>query len=183
MGCGLLGDLIMARVLPFPKPVIGGMLSFGAGHVLYMRALLKRDAARDLSYAPLVPAWAAALACWWALIRRSPAGAPLKYGALAYTPLLGSMLGSKLSNPSPSTTETALVRIDLGPRASTGSARVLPAGLRGPALRGLPLIGFEAVRYINGNVTPGTLANYTLATPLRSSVVCARSSGEPTPCP
>lgn len=99
------------------------------------------------------------------------------------TPLLGSKLGSKLWNPSPATTETANVRIDLGPVATTGSVRVLPPGLRGPALRGLPLIGFEAVRYINGSVSPGALANYTLATPLRATVACAQASGEPTACP
>ena len=97
------------------------------------------------------------------------------------TPLLGSRLGSKLWNPSLAV-ETANVRIDLGTRPGTGGARLLPAGIRGPALRGLPLIGFEAVRYINGNVTPGTLANYTLATPLRTATVCADAAGMAVPC-
>lgn len=97
------------------------------------------------------------------------------------TPLLGSRLGSKLWNPVPAV-ETANVRIDLGTRPATGAPRLLPPDIRGTQLRGLPLIGFEAVRYVNGNVKPGTLANYTLATPLRGSVVCARASGEPRPC-
>lgn len=100
------------------------------------------------------------------------------------TPLLGSKLGSKLWNPSPVSTETASVRIDLGPGPATGTtARLLPPDRRGTVLRGLPLIGFEAVRYINGNVSPGALANYTLATPLRATVACAQAGGEPAACP
>lgn len=100
------------------------------------------------------------------------------------TPLLGSRLGSKLWNPSPAV-ETADVRIDVGARLN-GSARmynVLPPGIAGPALRGLPLIGFEAVRYVNGNVAPGVLANYTTATPLRGAAVCTNGGGRPVACP
>lgn len=58
-----------------------------------------------------------------------------------------------------------------------------PAGLRATALRGLPVIGFEAVCYINGNVSPGVFANYTMATPLRSSIACAMAGGAATSCP
>lgn len=97
------------------------------------------------------------------------------------TPLLGSRLGSKVWNPMPAT-ETASVRLQLGVRR--GSERsVLPAGLRGPALRGLPVIGFEAVRYINGNVSPGVLANYTMATPLRADLACVDATGAEIDCP
>src|SRR5687767_1661529 len=42
MGCGTLGDLIMAKVIPLPEHVLFGMLSFGAGHAVYMRAFLER---------------------------------------------------------------------------------------------------------------------------------------------
>jgi hypothetical protein len=98
------------------------------------------------------------------------------------TPLLGSRLGSKLWNPSPDVS-TASVRIDVGARPGTNAFNVLPAGIAGPALRGLPLIGFEAVRYVNGNVTPGTLANYTQASPLRTKIVCATANGAPVVCP
>ena len=120
MGCGLLGDLILAKVIPFPKPIIGGMLSFGVGHVLYMRALLLRGAHTHLANDPrrsakrheevplnsrpfallrgyvrgaLAVAWAVSLMGWWVLARRSAVGSALKYGALAYTLLLGSMSG------------------------------------------------------------------------------------------
>lgn len=128
-----------------------------------------------------------------------PVAGPLPQHALCYatnivhfsdraadgtTPLLGSRLGSKLWNPTPAV-GTAEVRIDLGARAA-GSARgdnVLPPGLAGPALRGLPMIGFEAVRYVNGNIEPGVLANYTTATPLRGSVACTTAVGRPIGCP
>jgi hypothetical protein len=43
----------------------------------------------------------------------------------------------------------------------------------GYTMNGLPLIGFEAVNYINANVTPGVLANYSGSYPLRASASCA----------
>lgn len=99
------------------------------------------------------------------------------------TPLLGSRLGSKLWNPSPAV-ETASVRLDLGARPAMNRAyNVLPAGMAGPALRGLPLIGFEAVRHVNGNAAPGTLAMFTAATPLRSRTVCSNAKGTSVECP
>ncbi len=99
------------------------------------------------------------------------------------TPLLGSMFGSKLWNPTPAV-ETANVQLTLGARSGSSVRNTLPAGLRGPALRGLPMIGFEAVRYVNGNVAPGVLANYTAATPLRATQVCVdTSTGTAAACP
>jgi hypothetical protein len=97
------------------------------------------------------------------------------------TPMLGSRLSSKVWNPTPAT-ETANMRLQLGVRRGT-ERNILPAGLRGPALRGLPVIGFEAVRYINGNVSPGVLANYTMATPLRADVACVNAAGAQIECP
>ncbi|MBL8297546.1 MAG: hypothetical protein JNN30_04275 [Rhodanobacteraceae bacterium] len=99
------------------------------------------------------------------------------------TPLLGSRLGSKLWNPSPAA-ETATVRIDFGGRPGpTRAYNVLPAGISGPTLRGLPLLGFEATRYISANVPPGYLASYTVASPLRSKTVCSTAAGVPMACP
>lgn len=99
------------------------------------------------------------------------------------TPLLGSVLGSKLWNPAPAT-ETANVQLKLGARSGSSERNTLPAGLRGPALRGLPMIGFEAVRYVNGNIAPGVLANYTVATPLRATQVCVDpTEGSAAVCP
>jgi hypothetical protein len=93
MACGFLGDLIMAKVIPLPSSIAFGMLSFGMGHILYIRSLLLRGAAQGRLYKALGMAWAVSLAGWMALVRGSPAARPLKYGALAYALLLGSMSG------------------------------------------------------------------------------------------
>jgi hypothetical protein len=47
--------------------------------------------------------------------------------------------------------------------------------------RGLPAVGFAAINYINGNVTPGMLANYSGTYPHRSTVACTASP--PAVCP
>jgi hypothetical protein len=100
MGCGFAGDLVMAKVIPLPAHVIFGMLTFGAGHVLYMRAFVERARVLGLRaerarWPALGVAWALALAGWWALVRGAPAGkgAPVQYGALVYSLLLSSMSG------------------------------------------------------------------------------------------
>jgi len=48
-------------------------------------------------------------------------------------------------------------------------------------LKGLPALGFTAIDYVNGNVTPGTLANYSAAYPHRSTVAC--TANPPAVCP
>jgi uncharacterized membrane protein YhhN len=93
MACGFLGDLIMAKIIPLPGSIVFGMLSFGMGHILYMRSLLQRGAGRSQLFKALGIAWAVSLAGWMALVRGSPAAKALKGGALAYALLLGSMSG------------------------------------------------------------------------------------------
>jgi YhhN family len=106
MGCGLLGDLVMAEVIPLPQHVACGMLAFGAGHALYMRAFLEREAALRATtpaatsaategppYRVLGVAWALALSGWWALVRNPAVGKTLNYGSLVYSLLLASMSG------------------------------------------------------------------------------------------
>jgi len=105
MGCGFLGDLIMAEVIPLPEHVLFGMLTFGVGHGWYMRALLDRaraDARRSTQlrqlaararWTALGTAWVVALVGWWALVRNPKIGPALNYGALVYALLLSSMSG------------------------------------------------------------------------------------------
>lgn len=100
MGCGFVGDLAMAQVLPLPNHVIGGMLAFGVGHVLYIRAFVER--ARRLGQRAVVPtvmggAWLIAGAGWWALVRNPSLAPALNYGALVYAALLSSMGGCAVS--------------------------------------------------------------------------------------
>jgi hypothetical protein len=109
MGCGFLGDLIMARVVPLPQHVVFGMLAFGAGHVQYMRAAThyrpttndQRPTAVDRSsfvvrrssFVGLTISWIVGAAGWRALAY-NPAQPPLiNYAALAYALLLSSMAG------------------------------------------------------------------------------------------
>jgi hypothetical protein len=98
MGFGFLGDLIMAEDIPLPEHILFGMLAFGAGHALYIRAFLQRARADALRsersrYAALGTAWIVALIGWWALVRNPKIGAALNYGALVYALLLSSMSG------------------------------------------------------------------------------------------
>jgi hypothetical protein len=103
-------------------------------------------------------------------------------GPLARTPLLDSQLSSWfLLDSTPF--QTGTLTLELGTRAD-GTRSYLPPGTAGPGLRGLPAIGFQAVRYINGNVLPGVLANYTMAVPLNSSApACTNATGAAITCP
>jgi uncharacterized membrane protein YhhN len=96
MGCGLLGDLVMAKVIPLPKHVIYGMLAFGVGHTLYIRAFLERSHRATVAghpYPALGMACGAALAGWWALVRNPEVDKTLNYSSLGYALLLASMSG------------------------------------------------------------------------------------------
>jgi len=99
MGCGFLGDLIMAQVVPLPEHVLFGMLTFGIGHGCYIKAFT--DRARSAGIASLRVrgsafgvAWLIALLGWLGLVRNPKIGAALNYGALAYALLLASMSGA-----------------------------------------------------------------------------------------
>ena len=59
----------------------------------------------------------------------------------------------------------------------------LPPASNGVVLIGLPLFGFVAETYINGNVIPGVLANYSGTYRHRGSVACATATGSPQACP
>lgn len=98
MACGFLGDLIMAEVVPVPQHVIGGMLSFGVGHGLYLRALTTLGRERSLFSTRAVISglglgWAIAWAGWWLLARSPARGLLINAAALAYALILGSMVG------------------------------------------------------------------------------------------
>jgi uncharacterized membrane protein YhhN len=100
MGCGLLGDLVMAKVIPLPRHVIWGMLAFGTGHILYIRAFLERSRQAAMAghpYVALGTAWTIALAGWWALVRNPEVDKTLNYGSLVYALLLASMSGQAAS--------------------------------------------------------------------------------------
>jgi len=53
----------------------------------------------------------------------------------------------------------------------------------GDVLRGLPVVGFAAINYINANVTPGVLSNYSGAYPHRATASCTNSTNAQSACP
>ena len=53
----------------------------------------------------------------------------------------------------------------------------------GVAFIGIPAIGFAATNYINANVTPGVLSNYSAAYPHRTHASCANSTSPQGTCP
>ena len=58
---------------------------------------------------------------------------------------------------------------------------LLPAA-NGPIFPGLPAIGFAATNYINANVTPGVLSNYSAAYPHRSHASCTNFTTPQSAC-
>jgi uncharacterized membrane protein YhhN len=98
MASGFLGDLIMARVIPLPEHVLWGMLAFGAGHICYIRAFLRRapesgGTSAKVRWAALGAGWLIGLLGWWTLVRNPKISPALNYGALTYGLLLSSMSG------------------------------------------------------------------------------------------
>ena len=98
MTLGFVGDVFMAHVLPIKQPVIGGMASFGLGHVAYNIAMLDLGLFPGLSD-PVVrwAAWLAWLAIgaagWYVVVWRGSARGTLQRAALPYALLLASTTG------------------------------------------------------------------------------------------
>ena len=53
----------------------------------------------------------------------------------------------------------------------------------GAVFNGLPAIGFAAINYIDANVTPGVLSNYSAAYPHRGHASCSNSTNPQNACP
>jgi hypothetical protein len=90
MTLGFIGDLFMAKVLPAPNRVLGGMAAFGIGHILYIVAIV--------TYAPV--GWIAwilwlgigALVAYF-IVLRGERVTVLHRAALIYALLLASTAG------------------------------------------------------------------------------------------
>lgn len=100
--------------------------------------------------------------------------APL--GPSAATPVLRSRLGASLWNPQPAF-DGGRVQLDFS-HDNAGQPRRLRPGLDGDvAVRGLPLLGFAAYKYTNGNSKPGALAEMLLQPLSDSTAACANAQG------
>ena len=81
------------------------------------------------------------------------------------------LFGSSNANSAGGSFETGYMRL------SWRNARVRAAN-GGEEFVGLPVIGIQATNWFNGNVTPGVLANYALAVPLRTESECVKGGGD-----
>jgi hypothetical protein len=90
MAASFVGDLIMARLLPLPNRLIGGMLAFAAAHALYVSAYVSalhlRGASVDNAglWLGLALYGACSLGGWWLFIRNPARGTAVNTGALVY---------------------------------------------------------------------------------------------------
>ncbi|HEY1012295.1 MAG TPA: lysoplasmalogenase [Herpetosiphonaceae bacterium] len=98
MTFGLIGDLFMAHLIPAKTPVLGGIGSFGVGHVCYIASFLLWGASFAAGGAtPRLLAWAAwlllGLAGWYWIVFRPAKPSALHWAALPYTLLLATTAG------------------------------------------------------------------------------------------
>lgn len=94
MGASFVGDLIMARLIPLPNRLIGGMLAFAIAHALYITAY--NQTIQTISsiepysrfgtalWVGLVLYGLITLLGWWFLIRNPRREAAVNLGALVY---------------------------------------------------------------------------------------------------
>jgi len=87
MTCGLVGDLIMAGLLPTPNRVLGGMAAFGFGHAAYIAAILGY---RPVLWWVVLLGLLAAAGLFYAVFLHRRKRSPLLWAALLYSLLLAT---------------------------------------------------------------------------------------------
>jgi hypothetical protein len=98
MTLGFVGDLFMASLIPFGDPMLGGMASFGAGHVAYILAMfyLGRTVGLTAQRTRLL-AWfvwiVIGTGSWYRIVYSSDPPKTLAWPGLAYVLLLASTAG------------------------------------------------------------------------------------------
>lgn len=95
MTFGFLGDLFMARLIPVGNHVLGGIGSFGLGHIAYIAAFLQTGipAVNPATLWALALWWLIGLGGWYFVVFRGQKATPLHYAALPYALLLASTAG------------------------------------------------------------------------------------------
>jgi len=96
MAAGFVGDLIMAELIPLPKRLIGGMVAFGLGHLLYIAALLHLTIRSEFSgvwihVVALVALLGFCMWAWYAKVRKPGGSKTINVGSLVYGLLIGAM--------------------------------------------------------------------------------------------
>ncbi len=103
MTASFIGDLIMARLIPLPNRLIGGMIAFAIAHALYITAYVRTLGALDavvlnsglwlgIGFYGVV-----SIVGWLALIRNPEKGAATNIGALVYGLWVGAMASFALA--------------------------------------------------------------------------------------
>jgi hypothetical protein len=98
MSCGLLGDLVLASVIPLVQPVLAGMLAFGLGHGAYLFATVflgnQFNLHGSLPRFGMLVLWVLiGLAGWYFFVFRGQRPTILHWAALPYALLLASVAG------------------------------------------------------------------------------------------
>jgi uncharacterized membrane protein YhhN len=90
MAASCVGDLVMARLIPLPNRLIGGMVAFGLAHACYITAFFTTaqrnggDILNPALWCALAAYTIATASGWWVLIHNPQKQALLNTGALCY---------------------------------------------------------------------------------------------------
>ncbi len=168
--------LLGAAAARAPFDVVFGATSAGTSCVPIGRHIFDREggesAAGDCGF--ICPTMPAAALCYTTNAIQFGATSALNSNLTYFAMLFDHVFG-----PAAGHARIDFTKDDLG---NTQPNHVL-ASANGVALAGLPATGFLAIDYVNGNVMPGTLANYSGATEHRSSVACTSTTNESGACP
>ena len=98
MSFGFLGDLFMAGVMPGGRSVLGGMATFGLGHIAYIIGILQLGSVAGLTdstarWFSLVVWWVIGAMGWYFVVYRGQQPTTLHQAALPYALLLASTAG------------------------------------------------------------------------------------------
>lgn len=100
MTLGFLGDLFMAQLIPLKDYVLGGIGSFGLGHIAYIIAFISFGNEHNLfsgnesaRWGAVLIWWLIALAGWYVVVFRGQKHTFLHYAALPYALFLATTAG------------------------------------------------------------------------------------------
>ncbi len=103
MLASFIGDLIMARLIPLPNRLIGGMIAFGIAHALYITAYVQTIQANGAAllnsglFLGVGFYGVVSILGWLMLIRNPEKGAAINIGALVYGAWIGVMASFSLA--------------------------------------------------------------------------------------
>ena len=105
MLASFIGDLIMARLIPLPNRLIGGMIAFGIAHVLYIAAYVQTISAIVQSFDSALVGLLVGFVFYgvvsiggWQILIRNPEKEPaINIGALVYGAWVGMMASFALA--------------------------------------------------------------------------------------